>query len=475
MQYNEEIKKIIEIYLENGKNYSAKYFVLMSKISLYKELLNLLNTDLESIKENMHRIILLLDTIYGNSSYSEIFKKRLNVSLSSKENFKIKDLINIFIKDANKWQIETEYLSQELISYNLLADFAKSFLIALKYHSTTKKEVIEGVKNILGWANGNYLIDAKTMALLINELNFYNDKTTNKINHNPVVNNSYQKIPTILSMGFQEVDEIEVSPNSKIYLDNLAHAIYGQILNIENSEIETLLDEYKKGKTSDSEFDYLLNRIMELLQKELLYYYSFILDKDICINNNDRKEATNDYFRILAKFLSVRKYYEIKNQILDNDVSDLESGANSNIDENDKLSKKTIVFSTSLVNPLNAKIISDLKEIPGEYYEEIEKLLDGFENNTLPSGLIKPLSGASNLYEIRGYQIRIMFKICKNNIFCILGVFIKKDTRAHNSYKTFSLREAPVDIESALAIAPTIKDNLYKKLRSESRTGNYRS
>lgn len=85
------------------------------------------------------------------------------------------------------------------------------------------------------------------------------------------------------------------------------------------------------------------------------------------------------------------------------------------------------------------------------------------------------MSGASGLYEIKGYQIRIMFKTCKNNIFCILGVFIKKDTRAHNSYKTFFSREVPVDIESALAIAPTIKDNLYKKLRSESRTGNYRS
>lgn len=265
MQYNEEIKKIIEIYLEKGKNYSAKYFVLMSKISLYKELLNLLYTDLESIKENMHRIILLLDTIYSNSSYSEIFKARLNDSLNSKKDFKIKDLVNIFIKDADRCKIETECLFQELISYNLLSEFAKSFLIALKYHSTTKKEVIEGVKNILGWANGNYLIDAKTMALLINELNFYNDKTTNKITHNPGVNNSYQKIPTILSMGFQEVDIIEVSPNSKIYLDNLAHAIYGQILNIENNEIKTLLDEYKKGKISDNEFDYLLNKIMELL------------------------------------------------------------------------------------------------------------------------------------------------------------------------------------------------------------------
>ena len=62
-----------------------------------------------------------------------------------------------------------------------------------------------------------------------------------------------------------------------------------------------------------------------------------------------------------------------------------------------------LIYSTSKVNPLNAKIISDLKDIPEEYYENIINLINGFKYGTLPNGSIKMLKNNENLKAVIKY------------------------------------------------------------------------
>ena len=70
-----------------------------------------------------------------------------------------------------------------------------------------------------------------------------------------------------------------------------------------------------------------------------------------------------------------------------------------------------LIYSTSKVNPLNAKIISDLKDIPEEYYENIINLINGFKYGTLPNGSIKMLKNNENLKASKEYKVNL---ICKN-------------------------------------------------------------
>ena len=110
-------------------------------------------------------------------------------------------------------------------------------------------------------------------------------------------------------------------------------------------------------------------------------YYSFILDTSMSRSNDERKMLTEDYFKVLNIYTNVRDYYEKtfnKEIIIEDALLPLKE-------------EKLLIYSTSKVNPLNAKIISDLKDIPEEYYENIINLINGFKYGTLPNGSIKML------------------------------------------------------------------------------------
>lgn len=202
---------------------------------------------------------------------------------------------------------------------------------------------------------------------------------------------------------------------------------------------------------------------MEILQEELLTYYSFILDTSMSRSNDERKMLTEDYFKVLNIYTNVRDYYEktFNKEIIIED-------AHLPLKE-----EKLLIYSTSKVNPLNAKIISDLKDIPEEYYENIINLINGFKYGTLPNGSIKMLKNNENLkdvFEIKGYQTRILFKQIKDNIYCILGMFNKKSDNDVKSYKTIGKRDIPKNIELSIEIAPEIETELFNKLNQNKRT-----
>ena len=470
--YMEKIIAIINTFLNNGKLKSNEYYTNSVNIDLYNEVINLLNNDISIINDNKLNICLLLDTIFQNSSYSNLFLSRLIKSNNENNLIYLNNLIDILNSNKNELIQKQDILIKEISLFNLYERYCKIFLSALRTNTPVSLKVSENIKKVLIWANKNYLITDKELVLLENEVNYYSQRIKSKINikKERFINEKYEEIPNILSIGFQETDKIEINPNKKTQLDKTTNQIYNQILSLQNYEITSLLEDYTNVFKDDIEYDYILNKIMDDIINELLIYYEFLIDKNLNNTNENRKDLVESYYLLLEKFLTIKSFYdkrEIKLYFYE-----------ENDDENKKedinnLNIQKIVYATSEINPLNAKIISDLKDIPEEYYDSILDLLTDFKNNTLPKNKIKRLvnNGKLNyLYEIKEYQTRIIFKRVENDIICILGIFIKKDNNDIKEYKNIATRSVPQDLENALLLSSTIEDDLFKLLNENKRT-----
>ena len=470
--YMEKIIAIINTFLNNGKIKSNEYYTNSVNIDLYNEVINLLNNDISIINDNKLNICLLLDTIFQNSSYSNLFLSRLIKSNNENNLIYLNNLIKILNSNKNELIQKQDILIKEISLFNLYERYCKIFLSALRTNTPVSLKVSENIKQVLIWANKNYLITDKELVLLENEVNYYSQRIKSKINikKERFINEKYEEIPNILSIGFQETDKIEINPNKKTQLDKSTNQIYNQILSLQNYEITSLLEDYTNVFKDDIEYDYILNKIMDDIINELLIYYDFLIDKNLNNTNENRKVLVESYYLLLEKFLTIKSFYDKREIKLycyeENDDENKKEDINN-------LNIQKIVYATSEINPLNAKIISDLKDIKEEYYESILELLTEFKNNTLPKNKIKRLvnNGKLNyIYEIKEYQTRIIFKRVENDIICILGIFIKKDTNDIKEYKNIARRSVPQDLENALLLSSTIEDDLFKLLSENKRT-----
>ena len=84
--------------------------------------------------------------------------------------------------------------------------------------------------------------------------------------------------------------------------------------------------------------------------------------------------------------------------------------------------------------------------------------------------MLKNNENLKDVFEIKGYQTRILFKQIKDNIYCILGMFNKKSDNDVKSYKTIGKRDIPKNIELSIKIAPEIETELFNKLNQNKRT-----
>ena len=460
MNQLDKINYYIKLYIENSKKDMNENESLNVHITLLKEVLSYLNEDYDIIFENRLKIELLLQEIFQNDSYVNIFINRLY----SKDIKSINDFKNILYEQMQNDLQKSAILKENIKVYSNFYNSCKIFLLSSKRNAAVSKKVTEDIKQILILIKNEYHISDKDLAIYFNELNFYSQKIKafdeKQINF---INELYLKIPTIVNMGFEVISFEDINPNRKNILDSCADYIKDQIDRLDKEEIISFITEYSKDFEDEKEKSYLYQKLMEILQEELLTYYSFILDTSMSRSNEERKMLTEDYFKVLNIYTNVRDYYEKtfnKEIVIEDALLPLKE-------------ENVLIYSTSKVNPLNAKIISDLKDIPEEYYENIINLINGFKYGTLPNGSIKMLKNNENLkdvFEIKGYQTRILFKQVKDNIYCILGMFNKKSDNDVKSYKTIGKRDIPKNIELSIEIAPEIETELFNKLNQNKRT-----
>ena len=443
------IEELLNMYLKQNKDIRDKYQNNLVYLQLYEELFSYLELGYVEIKENSLLISILFNTIYGNNIYGDRFYSLLLKAMVSKEGrIELKHFINMIKKDYDNLMMENDGLVQQIERNKNVVSSANRVKLCFKYGNIISGDLpdVSNVKRIISLFQLSGVISNKEELLLINEIELYNKRISLdklKDNDREYTIDLYERIPNILNAGFQEHDKISVSENKKNTLDRFANEIEKYLLYLNTDEIIPVIEEYKRYNIDNNEYNYLIVRVLDDYLNDLLTYYEYLMDKDVYTKRQERIEVVKNYYQVLDKYLYLRNYYEKINEIdlvlVDNDNND-ELYCN---DSNDK----QLIFAHSNVNISKSRIISDMGSVPHEYYERVYELINGFKKNTLRRKEVASFTSVdrsmASFFELRDDQIRIIVKHMDSDIYCIMGVFVKKSDNLRSVYRSMVSRELP--------------------------------
>ena len=443
------IEELLNMYLKQNKDIRDKYQNNLVNLQLYEELFSYLEFSYVEIKENNLFISILFNTIYGNNIYGDRFYSLLLKAMVSKEGrIELKHFINMIKKDYDNLMMENDGLVQQIERNKNVVSSANRVKLCFKYGNIISDDLpdISNVKRIISLFQLSGVISNKEELLLINEIELYNKRISLdklKDNDREYTIDLYERIPNILNAGFQEHDKISVSENKKNTLDRFANEIEKYLLYLNTDEIIPVIEEYKRYNIDNNEYNYLIVRVLDDYLNDLLTYYEYLMDKDVYTKRQERIEVVKNYYQVLDKYLYLRNYYEKINEI------DLVLVDNDNNDELycDDSNDKQLIFAHSNVNISKSRIISDMGSVPHEYYERVYELINGFKKNTLRRKEVASFTSVdrsmASFFELRDDQIRIIVKHIDSDIYCIMGVFVKKSDNLRSAYKSMVSRELP--------------------------------
>ena len=126
MNQLDKINYYIKLYIENSKKDMNENESLNVHITLLKEVLSYLNEDYDIIFENRLKIELLLQEIFQNDSYVNIFINRLY----SKDFKSINDFKNILYEQMQKDLQKSAILKENIKVYSNFYNSCKIFLLS---------------------------------------------------------------------------------------------------------------------------------------------------------------------------------------------------------------------------------------------------------------------------------------------------------------------------------------------------------
>jgi len=471
MNIQKKLEKVLDNYIKQNKIISSEYENIKNKCYNYNELINLLNTNYNEILNNKHIILLFLNSIYENDNYLIKFKEIINNNQPNELNPFIKTIIS----DYNETLEEKEYLELELIEIEELKASAQRVKNSLKYHKPILNPEldIKNIKKILNQLESNKTITNKEEVLFINELEFYNEMILSEktIEEEQIITTMlYNEIPNIVNAGFQFFEPIEVSTNKKTKLDIHATDLFESTKNYNKEEVLELLEKYKKYNLEDNEYNYIVLKILDEYTEELIELYKLMLDSTIYRDKENLKEVIGNYYDMLDRYIIIQNYFNIENEYTpeENEPIDI-----------DYKSEKKFIFSHSNTNITKSRLISDMDDIPYEYYDRVLDLMTRFKNGTIGTKEFKALKNNQKFkghLELRYDQVRIILKHVKDNIYNVLGVFAKKANNDMTMYGRIINRMIP-DIDTndklttQLEIAVHTEEELEKLVREKARKG----
>ena len=483
MNYIGEIQSLLTIFIERSKNRKKEYENLITNKALYDELFNLLNNGYDIISDNEIFISILLNTLYDDDMFMKFYNKLLckDIALRDKEISKfiakIREDYNNLIREIGTLQ-NTINNSQNIVSSAnrvILCFRQKLPILYAKYD-------IEAVKSILNYFQTEGRITNKEELLYINEIEQYNRRTA-------AVNNSseqaysdllYNEIPNILNSGYESYS-IPLIPQKRArildkYINNILAVKDASIdKSFDAEDIISLIKEYKEYDLSNDEYEYIIIGILNYCIDNLYTYYQLILDKDVYQNRNQRLEVISGYYDELKFYAEIRKYYDtvlddfLKEEVIETDMTE------------DIPDVRRVIYAVSDVNPTKAKIMSDMEDVPKEYYQDVYNLIMKFKKGNLAKGECKSLTNGnskiSSCNELRDDQIRIIFRHVQDNIYAIMGVSTKKSDNDIKMYRNMSRRKPPViknnaELELQIAFGEKIEEELAELVNSKGRKGN---
>lgn len=147
--------------------------------------------------------------------------------------------------------------------------------------------------------------------------------------------------------------------------------------------------------------------------------------EEICLMSNFKADlkasySADDIVFIDQELQDIRKRFEMLKSIIN------ESDKNST--ENKEEEKPIILYLKTSSG--NACAIKDAESIPREYHESFNELLDSIISGKFKNSKFFSNNGnfLDNMQEVKNFATRIIYKNLQNNIYVIMGMFIKKAT-----------------------------------------------
>jgi len=354
MNLSKKLQKLLDNYINENEQLEIDYKQKLSKKIIYEELIKYLKDNYNNLLNIEEIIRILLNKIYDNNDYIEKLQSILlqeNLDLET-----LKQIINdTIINDYHVLQEDIELLKLELIDSSRLVSSARRVKSNLKHQKTIDEsnKDIKNINNILKELEYQGIITNQEYLLLINELEHYNERILT-INGNPddvlAFEESYNEVPTILSIGFQEHDKIELFHSIKAKMDIQAYEILNQLDNKEENEIIAIIESYIKESLEEDECKYLIIKLLDIYQQELISSYKLLIDKDIYNDKQSKKEVIKEYCLNLEKYINIKNYFELKfNQEKNNEKPIL-----------NPQNEKRLIYTHSKSNNQKAKILSDI-------------------------------------------------------------------------------------------------------------------
>ena len=316
----------------------------------------------------------------------------------------------------------------------------------------------------------------------MNEIEQYNRLLLTKKEGNGIekkhAKNLHDEISNIVNAGYEIFTLPRINDRRSKTLDKFVD----EVLKTKNGnptmeEIINSLEVQKTHTFNDEEYKYIIIKTIIASQNELYYFYELLIDKDNYHNIMDRKDMIECYYNELNFFLSVRKYYDTFCERKENSEDIKEE-----LVEKEKEVKEIhrLIYSTSEVNLTKSKFIADLDDIPQEYYDTVNYLINGFKTGTLSAGEYKALTNNGNVQkcrELKSDQVRIVLKHVKDNIYVILGAATKKVDNDMKMYESMAKRNIPkIDTDNTLKLQLLFAEQVEKELativESKGRKGN---
>ena len=469
MNYQEKLEKLLDKYLEESKQRVLRYKECILLKDLYEELIKMLNENYETVKDNKLAISLYFTSIYKDNVYlDEFYNLLVNLGNTEKETKRYKKLVSDITNDYKEILEELQTIKNQIERNKFLVSSANRAKICFKYNMSfnENKYDIPNIKKIISYYEMSGLISNKEELLLINEIETYNRRITSikSETEHAYAETIYSEIPNIVNAGFQNHDEIEVLDNRKQTIEKFIKEIFDYISFLDDNMIIDTISQYKNYNLEVNEFNYLIRGVLDKYLDELLTFYSLLIDKEIYTNRKDRVDIIKNYYFTLNRYLLIRDYYEKINTIEESD------------EENEEVLKdikpKRLIYShTSKV-----RMLSDMKDIPYEYYKKTLELLTEFKKGTISKKEIKTLKGISNYRELKYDQIRIVYTHIKDNIYCIKGIATKKDDNDMTMYRTMINRSNPdisteEKLQRELEISEKTENDLLELVNTKSRKG----
>lgn len=479
-----EKEKLIELlnrYIneyDNLKEESSKCHTLKE---LYEELLNNFNGDYQMIIDNKLNISFLITALYKDDIYlNEFYNSLINIKESEESRVRFRKLVKIFNYDYQNNIKNLDELNIRIFRNRFLYQSAKRVIICLSHNIPINgnKYDILNIKKILNYYETIGTLNNKEELLLLNELELHNRKVLSDDRQEKkeqiYVETLYDEIPNILNAGYQKHDVIEVSEERKPILDKFVKEIKTFIYEIPKEGIIENIEAYSNYNILDTEFNYILVKILDDLQDSLITFYELLIEKEIYTNMHERIEAIKSYYNALDRYITISKYYDSINTYEEDDID-----TQTISKENKPKEVKTVIYSHS-PNSSKARIISDMKDIPHEYYTQVTDLIDRFKSDDLQKGEIKQLQNnrhLDKLTELKNDQIRITLRHIKGNLYCIMGVATKKDNNDMHMYNTMANRLMPLvntdeSLKKELEFAKIVETELASIVKEKGRKGN---